>query len=68
MMEREARYRDIETSDFVQIFDTTLAEDPTVRGLRIDCHDVIAGTLQRSRKPTISAPYFEDASRRCWQL
>ena len=41
VMERQARYRDVETGDFVQIFDPALAEDPTIRGPRVDCHDVI---------------------------
>ena len=51
MVEGEARHCDIETRGFLQIFDPTAAEDPTIRGPRIDCHDVIAGALQRSRKP-----------------
>ena len=66
MVKREARDRDIEAWGFVQIFDPTAAEDPTARGLGIDCHDVIAATVQGSRQPTISASHFEDASRRCW--
>ena len=65
MVEGEARHCDIEARGFVEIFDPTAAEDPTIRGPRIDCHDLIAGALQRSCKPTISASYFEDASRRC---
>ncbi len=68
MMERDARDCYVETPGFIQIFDPTAAEDPTIRSLRIDCHDVKAGAVQRSRKRTISASYFEDASRRCWQL
>jgi hypothetical protein len=68
MVQREAGDRGIETRGFVQIFDPTAAEDPTARGLRIDCHDVIAATVQGSRQPAVSASHFEDASRRCWQL
>jgi hypothetical protein len=68
MMQREACDYDIETRCLIQILDPTAAEDPTVRCPRIDRHDVIAGMQQRSRKPTISAAYFEDASRRRWYL
>jgi hypothetical protein len=45
MVEREARDCDVETWGFLQIFDPAASEDPTVRGLRIDCHDVIAGAV-----------------------
>jgi hypothetical protein len=68
VMEHEACDGNIETWGFVQIFDPASAEDPAARGHRVDRHDVIARAVQRSRKPTISAPYFEDASRRCRQL
>src|ERR1700736_5049351 len=68
VMQREACDGGIETSGFMKVFNPTAMEDPTVRGFRIDCHDVIAGTLQPTCKPSISAPDFEDASRRCGQL
>jgi hypothetical protein len=68
MVQREARQCDIETWGFVQIFDPTAAEDPTFRSPRIGCHDVIAGAIQCSRKPTISASHFEDTSGWCWQV
>lgn len=68
MMEGTAGDCHIEASGFLQIFNPALAEDPTVRRLRIDSHDVIASADQRSRKPTVAASHFEDASGRCWQL
>lgn len=68
MMQREARDCGIETSVFIKVFNPAAAEDTTVGGLRIDCHHVIAGTLQRASQPTIPAPYLEDASGRCGQL
>lgn len=68
MMERETRDCHVEPSGFLQIFDPTTAEDPAVRSSWIDCHDVIAGAVQRSREPTTSTSHFEDASRRGWQL
>lgn len=68
MMEGKAGYRHIETSGFLQIFDPALAEDPTVRRLRIDSHDVVAGADQRSRKPAISASHLEDPSGWRWQF
>jgi len=68
MMQREARHCGIETSGFIKVFNPAAAEDATVGGLRIDCHHVVAGSLQRARQPTIPAPYLEDASGRCGQL
>jgi len=68
VVQREARNCDIETPTFIEIFDPTAAKDATGRGLRIDCDDVIPSPVQCSRKPTVSASYFQDASRRTWQL
>jgi hypothetical protein len=68
VVKREASDGDIETCDFDEILDPAAAEDPTVRGFRIDGDNVIAGSVKCSRKPTVSASDFQDASRRAWQL
>jgi hypothetical protein len=68
MVKRETRHGDIETSDFVEILDPAAAEDPTIRSLRIDGDDVIAGTVQCSRQPATTASDVQDTSRRSWQL